>query len=204
MPRRYAPDGTPLFNGKSPEDLSENETRQFIADTEKLLNRKDFNDMATNTATATATQAPAEVEQQAEPIKLDVTVRPIEPRGKMIGFASVNFGGAITVHDFRIFNGEKGLFVTPPSVKDESTRSGYRDIARLSGDEIKTQLNIAVRDAYIEEVQKLQARAAAVQIAPEKPRIKDQLEKAGQEAAKDNAARPAPEKVKDKADRNDR
>jgi len=61
---------------------------------------------------------------------------------------------------------------------------------------------MAARDAYVAEVQKLQARAAAV-IAPEKPRIREQLDKAGQEAAKDNAARPAPEKA-GKAARDDR
>jgi len=69
--------------------------------------------MATDTRTATtpadtdtrAGQDAAAVE--AAPIKLEVTVRPIEPRGKLIGFASVNFGGAITVHDFQIFNGER-------------------------------------------------------------------------------------------------
>ena len=139
---------------------------------------------------------------EAAPIKLEVTVRPIEPRGKLIGFASVNFGGAITVHDFRVFNGENGLFVGVPSVKDASSRSGYRDTARLIGDDIKNQLNMAARDAYVAEVQKLQARAAAVQIAPEKPRIREQLDKAAQEAAKDNAARPA--QTKEKAARDDR
>ena len=164
--------------------------------------------MATDTRTATA---PADMDTragqdaaavEAAPIKLEVTVRPIEPRGKLIGFASVNFGGAITVHDFRVFNGENGLFVGVPSVKDASSRSGYRDTARLIGDDIKNQLNMAARDTYIAEVQKLQARAAAV-IAPEKPRIREQLDKAGQEAAKDNAARPAPEKA-GKAARDDR
>jgi len=42
MPRRYAPDGRPLINGKLPEDLTENEMRQFLADTKNQLNRKDF------------------------------------------------------------------------------------------------------------------------------------------------------------------
>ncbi len=155
-------------------------------------------------ATNTKTTAPADTEARAgqdmtaaetAPMKLEVTVRPIEPRGKLIGFASVNFGGAITVHDFRVFNGENGLFVGNPSTKDNSSRTGYRDTARLVGDDIKNRLNEVVRDAYVAEVTKLQARAAAV-IAPEKPRIREQLDKAAQEAAKDNAARPTPEKGK--------
>lgn len=159
--------------------------------------------MATTKATAEV-PTPANTEQQTESISLEVTVRPIEPRGKLIGFATVNFGGMVTVPDFKVFNGEKGLFVANPSSRDESTRSGYRDTARVMGDDMKNRLNVAVRDAYVAEVEKLQARAAAVQLAPEKPRIKDQLEKAGQEAAKGNAARSVPEQGKNKAVRDDR
>lgn len=150
--------------------------------------------------TATTTAAAKET---AAPMQIDVTVRPIEPKGKLIGFASVNFGGVITVHDFRVFNGENGLFVGNPSRPDNTSRTGYRDTARLIGDDIKEQLNSAARAAYVAEVEKLQARAASV-AAPEKPRVRDQLEKAGQEAARHNADRPAPEKDKGKAARDDR
>ena len=149
------------------------------------------------------TTAAAAVMETTAPMQIDVTVRPIEPKGKLIGFASINFGGVITVHDFRVFNGENGLFVGNPSRPDSTSRTGYRDTARLIGDDIKEQVNSAARDAYVTEVEKLQARAAAV-AAPEKPRMRDQLEKAGQEAAKHNAEKPAPEKEKGKAARDDR
>jgi len=142
----------------------------------------------TNTAEMAA---PASSEQHSDPNIIDVTVRPIEPRGKLIGFASVTFatpGGAVTVPDFKIFNGEKGLFVSNPSRPDASSRSGYRDTARVSGDDLKNKVNVTVRDAYIAEVEKLQSRAAQV-VEAFKPRINDQLGKAGQEAARDNAAR---------------
>ena len=141
----------------------------------------------------TIPKEPGRGREQSNPIALDVTVRPIEPKGKLIGFATVTFGGAVTVPDFKIFNGENGLFVGNPSRQDDSSRTGYRDTARVNGEDIKSQLNVAVRDAYIAEVEKLQARAAAVQVTPEKPRIKDQLDKAGREAARANAARPAPQ-----------
>ncbi len=137
---------------------------------------------------------------------IDVTVRPIAPRGKLIGFATVTFGipgGQVSIPDFRVFNGENGLFVSNPSRPDDSSRSGYRDVARVTGDELKNSLNVAARDAYVAEVEKLQSRAASVAIA-EKPRMKDQLEKAGREAAQHNAERSAPEKVKEKAARDDR
>jgi len=139
---------------------------------------------------ATVVAAPAS-QKQTEPISLDVIVRPIEPKGKLIGFATVTFAGAVTIPDFKIFNGENGLFVGSPSRPDETSRTGYRDTARVIGDELKAQINIAVRDAYIAEVERLQSRAAAV-IEPFKPRIKDQLGKA--EAARANAAHSAPQR----------
>jgi DNA-binding cell septation regulator SpoVG len=145
----------------------------------------------------------AAVMETAAPMQIDVAVRPIEPKGKLIGFATVTFGEAIAIPDFRIFNGENGLFVGNPSKQDSTSRTGYRDTARLIGDDIKEQLNVAVRDAYISEVEKLQARAAAVAV-PEKPRIRDQLEKAGREAARHNAETQAQGKGKDKAARDDR
>ncbi len=164
--------------------------------------------MPTGTATATKTAtaqtkaptAPAPDERQAEtaapaaeqPALMEVTVRPIEPKGKLIGFATLTLnleGGKLTIPDFKVFNGEKGLFVGNPSMRDPSAQSGYRDTARLLGNGIKDTLNILARDAYVAEVEKLQARAAAV-ITAQPPRIKEQLDKAGQEAARDNAARP--------------
>ena len=134
-------------------------------------------------------------ETPALPIKLEVTVRPIEPRGKLIGFASVNFGGVI-VDDFRVSDGEKGMFVANSSKADSSSQSGSRSTAGIVDPGLQTQLNVAVRDAYIKEVEKLQARAAAVRPTPEKPRIREQLAEGAGQAAKNNAEQPAPEKGK--------
>lgn len=38
---------------------------------------------------------------------IEVSVRPIEPQGKLIGFASVNIGG-IVIDDFKVVNGKTG------------------------------------------------------------------------------------------------
>ena len=45
----------------------------------------------------------------AATIPIEVTVRPIEPQNKLIGFASVNFGGVV-VDDFKVVNGQKGVY----------------------------------------------------------------------------------------------
>jgi len=189
MPRRYAPDGTPLFSGKRPEDFTESDIKQFLDDTKTHLSKKEHLNMSDE-----KTSLPQEVEQAAAlPFKLDVTARPIEPMGNLVGFASIKFNDAFVVEDFKILNSDKGLFVGMPSKPDKSSRTGYRDTAKPITKEFRAELTGAVVTAYHAEVEKLQARAAAIP-PPEKESIPKQLEKAAKQAAKDNAARPAPEK----------
>lgn len=124
-----------------------------------------------------------------------VTVRPIEPQGKLIGFASINFGG-VAVDDFKIVNGEKGMFVGMPSKPDPTSRTGYRATVRLTDRDMQSRINEAAYGAYTAAVEKLIARAEAVRPAP----IKDQMAKAEKAAAKENATRPAPDKGKEARD----
>lgn len=188
MPRRYAPDGTPLFYGKRPEDFSPEDMRQFLADTETLLRGKEKLTMNEDKKAA-----PQEVEQAALPLKLDVSVRPIDPIKNLIGFANVKINDCFVVEDFKILQSDKGLFVGMPSKPDKGSRTGYRDTAKPITKEFRAELTEAVISAYHAEVEKLQARAAAV-AAPEKESIPKQLAEGKKRAAKENAARPAPEK----------
>lgn len=188
MPRRYAPDGTPLFYGKRPEDFSPEDMRQFLADTETLLRGKEKLTMNEDKKAA-----PQEVEQAALPLKLDVSVRPIDPIKNLIGFANVKINDCFVVEDFKILQSDKGLFVGMPSKPDKNSRTGYRDTAKPITKEFRAELTEAVISAYHAEVEKLQARAAAV-AAPEKESIPKQLAEGKKRAAKENAARPTPEK----------
>lgn len=188
MPRRYAPDGTPLFYGKRPEDFSPEDIRRFMADTETLLRGKEKLTMNEDKKAA-----PQEVEQAALPLKLDVSVRPIDPIKNLIGFANVKINDCFVVEDFKILQSDKGLFVGMPSKPDKGSRTGYRDTAKPITKEFRAELTEAVISAYHAEVEKLQARAAAV-AAPEKESIPKQLAEGKKRAAKENAARPAPEK----------
>ena len=65
----------------------------------------------------------------AATIPIEVSVRPIEPQGKLIGFASVNFGGVV-VDDFKVVNGQNGVFLGAPSKPDPTSRSGYPSALR--------------------------------------------------------------------------
>ena len=127
----------------------------------------------------------------AEATAPQVTVRPIEPQGNLIGFASVNFGGVVV-------DGKNGVFLGAPSKPDPTSRTGYRSTARVTNRDLQAQLDRAAAQGYNRAVEKLLARAEAVRPAS----IREQMAQAAKEAGKENAARPAPAKGKEA--RNDR
>ena len=132
---------------------------------------------------------------EAAPLPIEVSVRPIEPQGKLLGFASVNIGGVV-VDDFKVVDGKNGVFLGAPSKADPSTRSGYRSTARVTNRTLQERLSAAAADGYNIAVEKLIARAEALRPKP----IREQMANAAKEAAKENAARPAPAKGKEARD----
>lgn len=136
---------------------------------------------------------------QAPAMKLDIDVRLIEPRGNLLGFANVTVGDSLRIDDFKVLQGEKGLFVGMPSkAQNKDGKTTYYDTVRPVTKEFRAALNEAVVEAYHAEVERLQTRAAAVS----KPSIMQQIAEGAKEAAKENAARPAPAKTsKAKAER---
>jgi len=146
------------------------------------------------------TPAGQETENAALPLKLDVTARPIEPKGNLVGFASVKFNDSFVVEDFKILQSDKGLFVGMPSKPDKGSKTGYRDTAKPITADFRAELTGAVVTAYHAEVEKVQTRAAAL-APPEKESIPKKLAAAAKQAAKDNAERPAPEKSKKAVER---
>ncbi len=131
----------------------------------------------------------------AEATTPQVTVRPIEPQGKLIGFASVNIGGVV-VDDFKVVDGKNGVFLGAPSKPDPTSRTGYRTTARVTNRDLQAQLDRAAAQGYNQAVEKLLARAEAVRPAS----IREQMAQAAKEAGKENAARPAPAKGKEARD----
>jgi len=127
-------------------------------------------------------------------MQIEVNVRPIEPRGKLIGVAEVKMNG-LSVDDFKVFNGDKGLFVGAPSKPDSSTRSGFRRTAHVYDENLQAVLDSKALEGYNAAVEKLVARAAAAQAMSVKPSIREAIKEGAEQAAKENAARPAPEKA---------
>lgn len=78
-----------------------------------------------------------------------VNVRKIEKEGsRMKGIASVLLDDSFAVHDIRIIEGEKGLFIAMPSKK--TPNGGYRDIAHPINPEVRSMFEEVILKAYEE------------------------------------------------------
>ncbi len=80
----------------------------------------------------------------------DIRVRKIAKEGKMKAVVSVTFDEIFVVHDIKVIEGEKGLFIAMPS-----RRSGdgeYRDIAHPINSEMRDKLQREILRKYEEVV----------------------------------------------------
>lgn len=90
----------------------------------------------------------------ALPLKLDVNVRPIEPIGNLLGFASVKINDAFVVENLRVCVGEKGMFVNMPSQQDRNGE--WHDTFFPITAAAREQLNSAVIGAYSKKLMEMQ------------------------------------------------
>ena len=121
------------------------------------------------------------------PLKLDVSVRVIEPVKNLMGFASVKFNDCFVVENLKIIQGSKGFFVGMPSAPDG--KGGYRETAKPITKEFREELNAAVLEAYEAKLEQMVERGSAGRGS-----ISDQL-KAGKEAS-EQAKAEKPQKAK--------
>ena len=76
-----------------------------------------------------------------------VSVRKIEKEGsRMKGIASILLDDSFAVHDIRIIQGDKGLFIAMPSRK--TATGGYRDIAHPINPDVRKMLEDAIITEY--------------------------------------------------------
>ena len=80
----------------------------------------------------------------------DVRVRKLTKEGKMRAIVSVTFDIEFVVHDIKIIEGEKGLFIAMPSKK--STDGEYRDIAHPINSETRDKLQQTILEKYEESL----------------------------------------------------
>jgi len=76
----------------------------------------------------------------------DVRVRRIERESKMKAVVSVTLDNEFVVHDIKVIEGEKGLFIAMPSRKIAD--GVYRDIAHPINSEVRDRLQTEILDRY--------------------------------------------------------
>ena len=81
----------------------------------------------------------------------DVRVRKITKIGKMKAVVSITIDNEFVVHDIKVIEGEKGLFIAMPSKK---TADGeYRDIAHPINSETRSILEETILQKYRESLE---------------------------------------------------
>ena len=76
----------------------------------------------------------------------DVRVRCVEKEGKMKAVVSITIDEEFVVHDIKVIEGEKGLFIAMPSRK--ATDGEYRDIAHPINSATRERIQNIILEKY--------------------------------------------------------
>ena len=76
----------------------------------------------------------------------DVRVRRVAKEGKMKAVVSITIDEEFVVHDIKVIEGEKGLFIAMPSRK--ATDGEYRDIAHPIKSETRERIQGIILEKY--------------------------------------------------------
>ena len=103
---------------------------------------------------------------------LDVRVRPITPKGNLLGYASVNMNGQFAVDNIAIVSGKNGIFCNMPSYKDGHGQ--YRNVCFPVTKEFHQQLNQAVVTGYHQTIKQMQIASNEAQQRAQAPQQETQ------------------------------
>ena len=78
----------------------------------------------------------------------DVRVRKITKEGKMRAIVSITIDDEFVVHDIKVIEGEKGLFIAMPSKK--AMDGEYRDIAHPINSDTRERIQELILEKYQE------------------------------------------------------
>ena len=78
----------------------------------------------------------------------DVRVRKVTKEGKMRAVVSIIIDDVFVVHDIKVIEGEKGLFIAMPSRK--ASDGEYRDIAHPINSETRDKIQSLILEKYQE------------------------------------------------------
>ena len=83
----------------------------------------------------------------------DVRVRRIEKEGKMRAIVSITLDNEFVVHDIKVIEGEKGLFIAMPSRR--ATDGEYRDIAHPINSSTRDMIQKVILGKYEQTAEEL-------------------------------------------------
>ena len=78
----------------------------------------------------------------------DVRVRKVTKEGKMKAIVSITIDDEFVVHDIKVIEGEKGLFIAMPSRK--ASDGEYRDIAHPINSDTRERIQSMILKTYEE------------------------------------------------------
>ena len=78
----------------------------------------------------------------------DVRIRKVEKEGKMKAVVSITIDEEFVLHDIKIIEGEKGLFIAMPSRK--AADGEYRDIAHPINSDTRDRIQKLILEKYQE------------------------------------------------------
>lgn len=76
----------------------------------------------------------------------DVRVRKVSKEGKMKAVVSITLDNEFVVHDIKVIEGEKGLFIAMPSRK--ASDGEYRDIAHPINSDTREKIQRIILEKY--------------------------------------------------------
>lgn len=80
----------------------------------------------------------------------DVRIRKVEKEGKMKAVVSITIDEEFIVHDIKVIDGEKGLFIAMPSRK--AADGEYRDIAHPINSDTRNKIQQIILEKYESEI----------------------------------------------------
>jgi stage V sporulation protein G len=116
----------------------------------------------------------------------DVRLRKIETEGKLRAYVSITFDDSFVVHDLRVIDGTKGMFVAMPSKR--LPNGDHKDIAHPINTEIREKIQNAVLDVYSRELEE----------APQ-VKVEEKVEEAKEEAKEEVVVEESKEEEKEEA-----
>lgn len=77
----------------------------------------------------------------------DIRVRKVDKEGKMKAIVSITVDNEFVIHDIKVIDGDKGLFIAMPSKK--TIDGEYRDIAHPINSDTRERMQQKIIEAYI-------------------------------------------------------